>query len=137
MRSPLALAGLSATVVATVAAVIVLREATMTVHHPVPAGSRLDVVVQAESNLRDDRSVEARTGALVELCRAEAADGTSVTEFTRHDDGRFALTIEPSLDESDQRQLQGCLQDLRLPHLQLRVVSIDHVGPDPAASQRG
>ena len=42
-------------------------------------------------------------------------------------DGRFEASLVPALDETNQRQLRGCLEDWTLDHLKVDVLSVESV----------
>lgn len=112
------------------AGIVLLREETMSTHVEGRPGSRTAVVIVADTTNAERSSTERELAyALVVTCRLEVvAELTEdVLEEVRPHVYRFALT--PALDESDEDQLVGCLEDMRIDHLQLEVVEIDHLSP--------
>lgn len=111
------------------AAVLVLRDATLTTHQEVPPDSRLAVVVRAETKGGEPgQTLREMTEAVVLACRLEVrSDPTGGLEVLGDDHFRFVL--QPSLDQSDQRQLRGCLEDWRVDHFQAGVVSMTELAP--------
>lgn len=112
----------AAGLVVALASVIALRQATMSVHHPAPPGSSTTVVVSASTKNREPTtSVVAMARAHIALCRLEVHDETVVPELQPLQGGAFEFRLEPALDDSDLRQLHGCLEDALIDHLQLTV----------------
>lgn len=108
--------------VGAVVAVVALRSTSMTVHTEMPANSHL--VVEANARWRGDHTGPARLArALTLQCSAETSDGSVVRDFAWRG-GPFSFELTPGLDEPDQRQLKGCLSDLRMPKL---IVSVDRM----------
>jgi hypothetical protein len=64
---------------------------------------------------------------LVQTCRLEVAHTELDRPIEERGDGRFVATFRPSLDETNQRQLRGCLEDWSVDHLQIDVLSISSV----------
>ena len=106
----------------TVGAIVALRETTMSRHTPVDVDTEMELVLHASSNVE-----EADLGELVEAlfatCQLEVATNPTGPP-TPLGDGTFLLGMSPALDESDQRQLVGCLEDAVLDRLQASVVSV-------------
>jgi hypothetical protein len=111
----------AALVVAVLVGIVLLRQETMSVHQPAPPGSSTRVVVTGINNAPSRASVAARTRAQVALCRLEVHDETSEPVLRPLDEDTFEFGLRPALDESDRRQLHGCLEDALVDHLQLRV----------------
>ena len=120
--------------VAVLAGVIALRQATMSVHHGAPPGSSTRVVVVASTRSTDGPSPAALTAAQVALCRVEVHDDTREPTLRPLGADRFAFDVRPALDESDRRQLHGCLEDARIDRVQLRVEGMEDRGVTPAAA---
>ena len=111
--------------------VVFLRQSTRTVHTPVPPGARTEVEVTA--HVRQERP-DARpdlTRALLEVCRAEADTGVVPPGLVTVAPGRYRFALEPGLDRSSRRELHGCLEDARMPHLQLDVLRMETVVRPP------
>lgn len=120
----------TAVAVALAAAVIVLRETTMSRHVSTPAGSTTEIVVRARtSHAQRQATEEELTTALVLTCRLHVDSGL-VGGISRVGDHTYSFVVTPALDESDRRQLHGCLEDMRIDHLQLGVVELHDRGVD-------
>jgi len=103
-----------------------LRQATMSTHYATGADSRLVVVVQAASNRAEPRTTlhelaEAQVSTCV-LHVASERDGE--VEPVPGTDDRFMVTLRPSLDSTDRKQYEGCVEDWSVDHLRLHVVSM-------------
>lgn len=113
-------------VVVVLGGVYLLREATMSTHYETGADTRLVVVVQASSNRAEPGvTLDELAEAQVSTCALEVSrtrDGE--VERVPGTDDRFAVTLRPSLDSTDRKQYQGCLEDWSVDHLRLRVVSM-------------
>lgn len=118
---------------ALVAGVLVLRERTMTRHEPGVPGTATEVVVHAATrNAGPGVSTTELTRALMLTCRLEVeAEPVGNLERVAVDDHRYRLVLAPALDEFDERQLHGCLEDATMNYLQLEVLRLRQV--DPAA----
>ncbi|MDQ3384605.1 MAG: hypothetical protein M3503_01125 [Actinomycetota bacterium] len=107
---------------ATVGAIVALRETTMTRHTPVDASTEMEVVLHASSNVEQTNLGE-MVEALFVTCQLQVATNPTGPPTPLGDD-TYLLGMSPALDESDQRQLVGCLEDAVLNRLQASVVSI-------------
>ncbi|HEV2810574.1 MAG TPA: hypothetical protein VGV93_09300 [Acidimicrobiales bacterium] len=119
------LGGMVAAVVVVVG-VVLLREQTMTRHQPGVPGTATEVIVSAATrNAEPASTVTELTQALVSTCRLEV-DAEPISELERlsSKDRRYRLVLAPALDEFDERQLHGCLEDARINHLQLKVTRL-------------
>lgn len=119
-------------VVALAGGIYALRAATMSTHTASPPGSRTEVVLDV--SIRDAEPAADRdemAEALVLGCRLEVS--AELVGGVRHlGTNRYEFSLTPALDESDRRQLHGCLEDLRIDHLQAGVEHLDNV-PAPEA----
>jgi hypothetical protein len=103
-----------------VAGVLAMREALETRHEVMPPGSHL--VVDASASVRGPAEhAPSMARGLVAACIVEAATEAEVVEFGWQGRGRFRFVTQPALDEPDRRQLNGCLEDLRVPRLLVSV----------------
>ena len=109
-------------VAATVGAIVALRETTMTRHTPVDASTEMELVLHASSNV-DDAHLDEMVEALFSTCQLQVATNPTGPPTPLGDD-TYLLGMRPALDESDQRQLVGCLEDAVLDRLQATVVSL-------------
>ena len=100
---------------------------TLTRHTPVDPGSHLIVVVRAERHDAAEHGEADLVEAVMDLCQLEV--GGSVEEGDAVALGRDLGTgscSRPSLDEADQRQLRGCVEDLRIDHFLATVEEMAH-----------
>ena len=67
--------------------------------------------------------------AQLSLCRLEVTSDL-VGHVEDHGDGTFGATFVPAMDETNQRQFRGCVEDWTTDHLRVDVVDIDDVEPD-------
>lgn len=111
-------------------AVNALREATLSTHQPVPPSSRVELVLTARVHgSQESQTLEELVEALLLICRLEVE--SDVVGPIEHDgDGTFRATLTPALDETNRRQLRGCLEDWTIDHLLAEVV---HLAAVPAA----
>lgn len=125
-RLALGTVGLALGVLGTLA----LREATLSTHERDEPGSTVDLVVSARSEGAErGQSLPEMVHALLLTCRLEV---TSDLAGPIHDDGdgRFRVTLAPALDETDRRQLKGCLEDWTIDQLLVDVVGFEDGGDD-------
>ena len=106
-----------------VVAVLALREATLTTHADVVPPSTELVVAADVKGGEPGQTVAEMVEAVVLACRLEvASDVDGAIEPLGGD--RFRLSLVPGLDESNRRQLRGCLEDWVVDHVRLDVVSL-------------
>ena len=118
-------------VLAVVATIVVLREAMMTRHTPVDPDTEMHLVVRASSNVAE-ADVGEMVAALFSGCQLEVATDP-VGPPTDLGSGEFLLRIRPALDESNQRQIAGCIEDAKIDRLQAKVLSMEGV-PAPGGA---
>lgn len=110
-----------------VAAVLALREATLSTHQPVAEGSRTRLVLEAETEGGEaGQSVDEMIEAVVLACRLEVSSDLA-TPMEAMGDGLFAAELTPALDQTNERQLRGCLEDWSIDHLLVDVISVEHL----------
>jgi len=135
-RTVLGLVGLAVGV----AGVLALREATLSTHEPVPPGSRTTVVVESESEHAErGQTVTEMTEALLLTCRLEVTSdliGEIEVVETEGDlsvdedqEGVFRAVLQPALDETNERQFRGCVEDWTMDQLLVDVLRIDRIDP--------
>ena len=102
--------------------VVALREATLSTHHHVPRATQATVVLQAETRGGEPgQTLTEMVEALLLACRLEV--GRSDLVGTRDEGGgRYVAVYEPGMDETNARQLRGCLEDWTVDHVRLDVV---------------
>lgn len=112
-------------------AVVQMAELTMTRHDPVDPNSRLAVVVEARTKGYTGFSQLNMARSLFLACRLEVNSSVVPEAFEVVDSGTFRFVLQPALDEADQRQLHGCLEDARIDQLQVEVLAMEEeaVGP--------
>jgi hypothetical protein len=103
----------------------VLMDRTLSRHDDIPAGSALVV----EMTIATRSGVEAEDGEIVEAlvvaCQLEVRSSVETDSIETIGHNRFRFVMRPSLDESDRRQLTGCLQDFRIDNVLANVVSME------------
>jgi hypothetical protein len=105
-------------------AVLAMREATLSTHQPV--GRDSEVVIELEADVNDPeggRSTDDMVEALLTACRLEV-DHSEVVDLANDGDGRYTAVLRPGLDQTNQRQLRGCLEDFSIDHLRVDVLAI-------------
>jgi hypothetical protein len=125
-RLVLGAVGLTVGVLGTLA----LREATLSTHEADEPGSTVDLVVSARSEGAElGQSVPEMVHALLLTCRLEVTSDL-VSPIHDEGDGRFRVTLQPALDETDRRQLRGCVEDWTIDQLLVDVIAFEG-GEDP------
>jgi hypothetical protein len=107
-----------------VVGVLALREATLSTHGKVDPDSRVELVLDARSRHREPgQTLPEMVEALLLTCRLEV--NSDVVGTIRADgDGRFRAVLQPGLDETNRKQLRGCLEDWTIDSLRVDVVSV-------------
>ena len=113
-------------------AVSALREATLSTHQAIADGSRVEVVVEVES---EGREAEPDRGEMVEalfvICRLEVnSDLVGEVEplpEADDDDALYRAVLQPAMDQTNRRQFRGCLEDWTLDQLLVDVVAFEDI----------
>jgi hypothetical protein len=117
----------------TVGALLVsgLREATLSTHdEPIMPGSTSELVIDARSHQTErGQTLDEMVEAQVLSCRLEVSSDVD-GEIEGDGDGRFRATLTPSLDETNRRQLRGCLEDWVVDGVLLDVVTLTGADDD-------
>ncbi len=108
----------------TIAAVLALRQATLSTHQPVAPSSRIELVVAARTKGGEpSQTLAEMTEAQLLACRLEVnSDLVGALEGIGED--RFRAVFSPALDETDRRQFRGCLENWTIDHFQLDVIRL-------------
>ena len=105
-------------------AVLALREATLSTHHPVSLDSQTELIVTARARgAETTQSLQEIVEAQVQACRLEV-NSDVVGEIAAIDEGQFRAVLRPSMDETNRRQFRGCLEDWLIDHVRLDVVTL-------------
>ena len=130
MSRALRIGGGIALVAVLVVGVLYVRRITISTNTDPVAGTRTEVVVQAAKKREPAYTLEELTTALVTSCRIDV-DAEVVEPITPVGTARYRVVLYPALNDSDQRELHGCLEDARLDHVLLDVLSIELTAPQP------
>jgi hypothetical protein len=108
-----------------VIAVLSLKEATLSTHRKVTEADRTVIVLHASVHGEEHRQTLNETvEAVLVACRLEVSSDLEADPRPLGD-GRFEASLVPALDETNQRQLRGCLEDWTLDHLKVDVLSVE------------
>jgi hypothetical protein len=99
--------------------------------HPADASI---VTIDVSSNAPGVAAVFARARRQWELCGDTSNLGLHTSSLLQVDTRRLVGVVTPALGEQAERRFRGCLTDLRIDYVQLRVVSIEDVDEQPAAA---
>lgn len=120
-------------IVVGVAAVFALKEATLSTHHRVDPRSSAVVTLEAKTKGNErGQTAHEMVESLMLVCRLEVANEDLVGELQAIEEvedrgsGIYAATLRPALDETNQRQLRGCLEDWSIDHIRIDVLDISH-----------
>lgn len=104
-----------------VAAIVVLREATQSVHEPIDPNSQLEVVFRISANRSEvGQTLAEMAEAQVLACRLEVGSDP-IGPVEPLGEQRFRTVIAPALDTTDRRQFRGCLEDWVIDHVRIYV----------------
>ena len=112
-----------------------VRAATIGRDTPPDAGSSLEVAVRASTVREPESATLEMTRALFDICRLQVDSTVVEDRFQRLESDLFRFVLRPNLIERDQQQLRGCLQDARMQHLLLDVVTMQEFEPEVSAPQ--
>lgn len=108
-----------------VLAVFALREATLSTHEPADPDSSVVLIVYARSERAEPgQTLPEMVEALVLACRLEVPSDVA-GPIRNEGDGRFSTVLQPALDQTDRRQLRGCLEDWSIDHVLVDVVAFE------------
>ncbi len=102
-----------------------LMDRTLSRHEGVPPGSELVVEMTISSRAGVEADNEEIAEALVVACQLEVRSSVAGDGIETLAEDHYRFVMRPSLDESDRRQLTGCLQDLRIDNVLANVVSME------------
>lgn len=107
-----------------VGAVVALREATLSTHHHIPRDSRSTILLDAVTKGGEPgQTLDEMVQAILVSCRLEV--GRSDPSELRHEGGgRYRAVLRPGMDETNARQLRGCLEDWTVDHVRIDVVEL-------------
>ena len=100
-----------------------LMDHTMSRHEDVRPDSELVVELTIATRSGVEAGNEEIAEALVVACQLEVRSNVVPDSIETIEDGRYQFVMRPGLDDSDRRQLIGCLQDLRIDNVLANVVS--------------
>jgi hypothetical protein len=110
-----------------VAGVLALREATLSTHDPVSA-REMQLVVSAKTHGGEpDQTLAEMVEAQLLTCRLEVTSDLA-GPIESLGDGRFRVVLVPAMDQTNQRQFRGCVEDFVTDHLQIDVLELEEAG---------
>jgi hypothetical protein len=109
-----------------VVGVLALREATLSTHEPVDARETRLVLSGETKGGEEHQTLSEMVEAQVLTCRLEV-ESDLARPIERLGDGRYRAVLVPALDDSNQRQFRGCLEDWVIDGVQLDVEELDQI----------
>ena len=104
--------------------VLALREATLSTHGAVDPDSQVELVLHAQTHRSEPgQTLSESVEALLLSCRLEVSSDI-VGRIESVGDGRFRAVLQPALDETNRKQLTGCLEDWTIDSLRAEVISV-------------
>lgn len=96
---------------------------------PVP-GSSMVLTLRGERQSAAEHDEAELVEAVVAMCQLEVGGLADPDSIVLVDDDRdlYEVVFAPDLDDSDRRQLRGCIEDLRIDHFLASVVSMEPRG---------
>ena len=102
-----------------------LREATLSTHGRIDPNTQIEVVVRARTEGGErGQSLGEMVEALLLTCRLEVT-ADFAGPIRDEGNGRFRVVLEPALDQTNRRQLRGCIEDWTIDHLLVDVVAFE------------
>ena len=102
-----------------------LMDHTLSRHQDVPPGSELVVELKIATHSGAEAGKEEIAEALIVACQLEVRGSVRPDTIQTIVEGHYRFVMRPGLDESDRRQLVGCLQDMRIDNVLGDVVSME------------
>ena len=109
-----------------VVGVLALREATLSTHEDVDARETRLVLSGQTKGGEQNQTLSEMVEAQVLTCRLEV-ESDLAGPIERLGDGRYRAVLVPALDDSNQRQFRGCLEDWVIDHVRLDVEALDPI----------
>ena len=109
-----------------VVAVLLLREATLSTHERVDARQTRLVLSAETKGGEEHQTLSEMVQAQVLTCRLEVESDVE-GPIERLGNGRYRAVLEPALDDSNQRQFRGCLEDWVIDHVKIDVLELDQI----------
>jgi hypothetical protein len=111
-----------------VVGIVVLRDATLSTHQQTAPDSRIELVMHVSIKGGEARqTIDEMADATLLACRLEVS-ADPVEPLEALDDGRFRSVLSPSMDDTDQRQFRGCLEDWTIDHVRVDVETLEPLG---------
>ena len=101
---------------------------TLTRHTEVDPDSWLAVTIRAERHNAAEHEEEELVEALATMCQLEVNGRVADDSLRPLGHSRYTFVVRPSLDEADQQQLEGCMEDFRIDHFLADVELMEHHG---------
>jgi hypothetical protein len=104
---------------------------TLSRHTDDVPGSTMVLTLRGERQSAAEHDEAELVEAVVAMCQLEVGGAADPDSLRLVDDDRdlYEVVFTPALDDSDRRQLKGCVQDLRIDHFRATVVAMEQRGP--------
>jgi hypothetical protein len=109
-----------------VVAVLLLREATLSTHERVDARQTRLVLSAETKGGEEHQTLSEMVQAQVLTCRLEVESDVA-GPIERLGNGRYRAVLEPALDDTNQRQFRGCLEDWVIDHVKIDVMELEQI----------
>jgi hypothetical protein len=109
-----------------VVAVLLLREATLSTHEKIDARATRLVLSGETKGGEENQTLTEMVEAQVQTCRLEVESDVS-GPIERLGRGRYRAVLEPALDDTNQRQFRGCLEDWVIDHVKIDVQELTNI----------
>jgi hypothetical protein len=111
--------------------VLLLREATLSTHETVEGqGTEVELFAETKGG-ETGQSLDEMVEAQLLNCRLEVSSDIDGAGIESLGEGRYRAVLMPVLDETNQRQFRGCLEDWLIDHVRIDVLELDELdGPD-------
>lgn len=106
-----------------------LADAALTTHDYVDPDSQVEIVVRGRVSAQAEYNLPHGVDSLVRFCRLEVGRSALVAPLEQISDDEFRFIFQPALDDADQRQFRGCVNDMTVDHMLASVESMTLLNP--------
>lgn len=107
--------------------VLALREATLSTHEEDISGSGTELLISARTKGGEEhQTLDEMVEAQLLTCRLEVESDLD-GDIESLGDGHYRAVLVPTLDETNERQFRGCVEDWVIDHVWIDVLELNHL----------